>query len=191
MTSPFEKTQISSAVTVSDAPAFFERHGIFYFADAAIARRAAELGIPALSEPSSLREFEMKDPRLEKILESYVPQFTYPFGGRTGPHFATALQSASDQANQATVYIFTNRTILEFFPESHIGYLAGSKASNGLYQVPYPFMKDIRKLNERVIEMDGGGVLMVHPRVVFGSSDGSFSMAYGCKRDAKDSSASQ
>ena len=59
--SVFEETCISSSITVEDAPAFFDQHGIFYHADAAIGRKATELGAHGLEETDSLQEFEIKD----------------------------------------------------------------------------------------------------------------------------------
>ncbi|EXL39783.1 hypothetical protein FOCG_17634 [Fusarium oxysporum f. sp. radicis-lycopersici 26381] len=191
----FEITQISSTVTVDDAVTFFKEHGIFYYADANIAKQVERFGIQPLRDPNFLRELTLEDPRLARILESYEPTYTYVLGPHRGAFYCYSVKPNQDHANQAIVYIWTKRTWLEFFPTSHTGPLRGVSASNGLYQVPYswyrtkPWIQDEaekERLKEIPIEMDEGGVLIVHPRMTFAVQEG-FAVAYGCrKRDAGD-----
>lgn len=186
----FERTQISSAVTVDDAAAFFREHGIFYCADANIAKEAEKSGIQTLRDPKYLKEFRLRDPRLTRILETYEPSYTYVLGPHRGAFYSCSVKPNEDHANQATVFMWTKPTQLEFFPESHTGPLRGVSASNGLYQIPYswcrtkPWIKDEaekERLKEILVEMDGGGVLIVHPRMTFAVQEG-FAIAYGCRK---------
>jgi hypothetical protein len=55
---PFEESKVCSGVTADDAPSFFREHGIFYQADAEIAKHAR-----LLPESKELRkEWLLKDP---------------------------------------------------------------------------------------------------------------------------------
>lgn len=180
----FDKSQISSTVSVEEANNFFSQNGIFYCADAAIAKQATKIGFAAhMEQPNILKELQINDPRLERILQSYQPSFTYIFGGRKGPYFASSIQQMSDHAALAYVYIFTNPTTLHIFPESHKQPLIGTKAANGLYQIPYPYLTSLG-LEPSHVEMEEGGILVLHPRSVFGvrSEKESFAMAYGCQK---------
>jgi hypothetical protein len=186
----FDTTQISSTVTVDNASVFFQEHGIFYHADQRIEKVVEEMGIQKLREPHSLKELSFEDPRLARILEPYEPTYTYVLGSHRGAFYCHSVKPSEDQANQVLVYIWTKRTRLEFFPLSHAGPLRGVKASNGLYQVPYlwyrtkPWIQDAvakERLEEIPIEMNNGGVLVVHPRTLFEVEEG-FAIGYGCRR---------
>jgi hypothetical protein len=56
--SPFEESQISSRVTADDSMKFFQEYGVFYKADAEIARQAKSLR----HNNTILKEVLMKDP---------------------------------------------------------------------------------------------------------------------------------
>jgi hypothetical protein len=61
----FEESQISSTVSVEEANDFFYQNGVFYYADATIAKQAAERGFAAHTgreQPNILKEFQIKDP---------------------------------------------------------------------------------------------------------------------------------
>ncbi|KAG6992979.1 hypothetical protein FocnCong_v017584 [Fusarium oxysporum f. sp. conglutinans] len=161
----FEITQVSSTVTVDDAVTFFKEHGIFYYADANIAKQVERFGIQPLRDPKFLREFTLEDPRLARILESYEAIDTYVLGPHPGAFYCYSVKPNQGHANQAIVYVWTKRTRLEFFPTSHTGPLQGVSAANGLYQVPYPWCRkkpwiqdeaEKERLKEIPIEMDGG-----------------------------------
>jgi hypothetical protein len=68
----FEENKISPTISVDDAVSFFGNQGIFYSSDSNITKRVEELGIQALREAQSLREFKFGDPVRAVVFASHT-----------------------------------------------------------------------------------------------------------------------
>ncbi|KAG7134448.1 hypothetical protein HYQ45_007591 [Verticillium longisporum] len=149
----FEETQVSAAVTPEDAIAVFRENGIFYQANADIGRLAAQLRKDPDAGLDAFTPVLAKDPRLYRILAPYREAFSFPLGSDPGVFYA--LTTAE-------------------------GELIGVPASNGLFQIPYAYLRK-RCLEDKKIKWDEGGVLIVHPRLAFSVTKG-FAKGYGCRQ---------
>ncbi|KAK4149898.1 hypothetical protein C8A00DRAFT_18482 [Chaetomidium leptoderma] len=182
----FEQNQVSSSVSAEDAAAFFQEHGFFYQADTEIGKVVAELDSQGLAwNPEGLKYFMpilLRDSRLRQILEPFgnrYPSVNYSFGSNyPGHYFASTIEPNQD--HRILLYMWSAGSQLEFAVGSHRPPNKGVKAANGMYEVPYKFLKN-KNLNEIKVRMEGGGVAIVHPLLAFGATEG-FSMAYGLEK---------
>ncbi|CRK44628.1 hypothetical protein BN1723_006221 [Verticillium longisporum] len=174
----FEETQVSAAVTPEDAIAVFRENGIFYQANADIGRLAAQLRKDPDAGLDAFTPVLAKDPRLYRILAPYREAFSFPLGSDPGVFYA--LTTAEGQDGRILVFMWEPKTELEFSHRSPAGELIGVPASNGLFQIPYAYLRK-RCLEDKKIKWDEGGVLIVHPRLAFSVTKG-FAKGYGCRQ---------
>lgn len=118
----------------------------------------------------------MNDPRIRQILDSFdthcrpacwIPDSNYP-----NHYFASTILEDEDQDHRIAVYVCSAGSELEIFVRSQYLPSAGVRAANGMYEVPYPFLTGIKKLQEIKVRMAEGGVMIVHPRFAVGSVGG-------------------
>ncbi|RSL47912.1 hypothetical protein CEP54_013177 [Fusarium duplospermum] len=176
----FEECQVSPSVSAVDAPHFLKEHGVFYQASTEIGKVVAQLDHEGVSwEPSSFRRvlpILVNDSRIQQILDSFDTQCRpacWILGSNYPNHyFASTILEDEDQDHRIAVYICSAGSELEIFVRSQYLPSAGVKAANGMYEVPYPFLIDVKKLQEMKVRMTEGGVMIVHPRFAVGSSGG-------------------
>ncbi|KAJ5469734.1 hypothetical protein N7539_007687 [Penicillium diatomitis] len=155
LSSPFEETCISPAVTVGEAQGFFEKHGIFYAPDAEIGSLVAKLGSEAVHGKIRMERFPIRDTRLRAIIEQFTPSFCFTLGPDPCSFYASTI--TENPNHRAVVYMWGRRTQCEFSERSHVGELKGTLASNGLVQVPYSWLKK-RNLQDKSIKLEDGGM---------------------------------
>lgn len=174
----FEDNQVSSSVSADDAATFFQEHGFFYQADTEIGKVVAELDSQGLAwNPEALKYFMpilLRDAvsvtsralcivvyttqRVRQILKPFGnrPSVCYSFGSNyPGHYFASTIEANQD--HRILLYMWSTGSQLEFAVGSHRPPQIGVKAANGMYEVPYKFLKK-KNLNEIKVRMEGGGV---------------------------------
>ncbi|KAG8428670.1 hypothetical protein J3459_002534 [Metarhizium acridum] len=183
----FDKTQVSSAISVDDAPSFFERYGVFYQASSEIGQLASSLAGKALSIDGiyDLKPIIEKDARLQSILAPYLkhaPSFCFTLGSDKGNFYA--LTTIEDPHPKVIVYVWLPGTQLEFSHGSHVGTVRGVPASNGLTHIPYSNLSKTRNLRDVSIKFHQGGTFIAHPRLALSITQG-FGLGWGCKLAVK------
>ncbi|KAI0187151.1 hypothetical protein F4808DRAFT_466440 [Astrocystis sublimbata] len=181
----FEEDRISSSVPAAESLRFFQEHGIFYQANAAVGKLVAEFDSQGLAwKPEVLRMYMpiiVKDPRLREILEHFDtehPSLCFYLDSDNPKHyFASTIEENEPQDHRALIYVWSAKSRLEIFVGSHKLPSKGVKAANGLWEVPYPFLTITKGLKESEACLEEGGVMIVHPRFSFGSTSGC-TMAY-------------
>lgn len=174
----FEADQASSSVSADHAATFFQEHGFFYQADTEIGNLVAELDSQGLAwDPKGLKYFMpilLRDlvsmpsrvsctviyttQGLRQILEPFgiYPSVCYAFGSNyPGHYFASTIEPNQD--HRILLYMWSAGSQLEFVVGSHRPPHIGVKGANGMYEVPYIFLKK-KNLNEIEVRMEGGGV---------------------------------
>jgi len=181
----FERDKVSSSVTTAESLRFFQKHGIFYQANAAIGKLVAELDSQGLAwRPEVLSMYLpilVEDLRLREILQHFDtehPPLCFFLDSDNPKHyFASTIEGNESQNHRAVIYVWSADTRLEIFVGSHELPSKGVRAANGLWEVPYPFLTVTKGLRESVVHWEEGGIMIVHPRFSFGSASG-FTMAY-------------
>ncbi|KAH8751126.1 hypothetical protein F5883DRAFT_212196 [Diaporthe sp. PMI_573] len=181
----FEKDKVSSTVSAVDALSFFQNHGVFYHANAEIGELVDKLDKEGLAwKKETLSRYLPilnEDPRLKKILDHYDtenPSLAFYLASDNPKHFyASSIADDEVEDHRAVLYMWGANTNIEVFVGSKILPSKGVKAANGLWEVPYRFLKETKGLNESKAQLDDGGVMIMHPRSAFGSTEGC-TMAY-------------
>ncbi|RBA18548.1 hypothetical protein FPRO05_10841 [Fusarium proliferatum] len=171
----FKSTCISSDITPENALAFYREHGIYYQENATIGSLAKSLGGQALTRDGMSEFFKLveKDERAHRIVQPFLAgslRFWFTLGADPGKFYASTIDT--DQDDKIVIYMWHPATSLEFSHKSHIGANKGAGSSNGLVHIPYSFLKHVKKLEEHLVEMETGGLLIVHPRLAFMVSRG-------------------
>ncbi|KAI1370061.1 hypothetical protein F4677DRAFT_451772 [Hypoxylon crocopeplum] len=150
-----EESQISLEITTEDAPEFVQTNGVFYQANAEIGGLVAALHGKALK----LEHYDMFkskfDQRIAKILENYVPTFTFLLGPHEGAFYAST--TAKEEGTRLSVYMWGENTVLEFSFSSHLGEYKGLTGLNGLIAIPYTQLTK-RGFQDFRVNMKEGGV---------------------------------
>ncbi|KAF4505961.1 hypothetical protein G6O67_006093 [Ophiocordyceps sinensis] len=144
--SPFEGSQIAASVTSDQAMEFFEILSPF-------------------------RTSLSNDPRLSAILQPFIerdPVLAFTLGPDDGSFYSLSKDEAEvDQRHLIVVYMWRPKAKLEFSHGSHIGPTKGVTASNGLVHRPYKHLSETKGLRDVEIDLEHGGILVVHRRLAF------------------------
>ncbi|EXA30780.1 hypothetical protein FOCG_16334 [Fusarium oxysporum f. sp. radicis-lycopersici 26381] len=167
----FHETQISSTITLESALDFYREHGIYYQEDAEIGELAATLGREALGPKGvgNLIPLVLKDQRARNIIDPFLAgkfKTYYVLGRDKGKFFAHTTDP--DEDHRIVIYMWCRGTRLEFAHKSHTKTLEGLGAPNRLLQIPYI---QLHGLNEFRINLDNGGMVIMHPRLAFTVED--------------------
>jgi hypothetical protein len=161
---PFQEGQVASTVTAEESLSFFQAHGAFYKEDPEIGRLVADLDRKGLGW--SRKEFShylprlLEDERIRRILEPFdkeSPSICYSFGSNYPGHwFVSTIEENQD--DRILIYMWSAGAELAFADGFHLLLpLKGIKAPNGMYEVPYKFLKN-RDVREVKFSMEAGGV---------------------------------
>jgi hypothetical protein len=175
----FEASAVSSSIPPDESLAFLDEHGFFYQADPEIGNLVDRLYSEgrARSE-NSLNQFRprlLEIPRISKILEPYLqlpPFFAYPWGTTPNGFFASTMDENTTGLIAYLAGAGHRWICCDGSQELHS---TGVRASIGMYQIPNPILVQFPKIR---VEMEQGGVLLMHPRFVFAATRGR-SMAFG------------
>ncbi|EXL39860.1 hypothetical protein FOCG_17527 [Fusarium oxysporum f. sp. radicis-lycopersici 26381] len=167
----FHETQISSTITQESALDFYREHGIYYREDAEIGNLAATLGHEALTLKgmADLTSLALKDQRARSIINPFLAgkfMTYYVLGRDRGKYYAHTTEP--DQDHRIIIYMWPRGTRLEFAHKSHTRTFEGVAAANRLSQIPYI---QLHGLNEFRINLDIGGMVIMHPRLAFTVED--------------------
>jgi hypothetical protein len=162
----FEENKISPAVLAADSLRFFQDHGVFYQANAAIGKLVEELDSQGLAWKSNILSrylpILIKDPRLREILDHFDtehPSLCFYLDSDNPKHyFASTIEENEAQDHRAVIYMWSTKSELEIFVGSHKLPSKGVKAANGLWEVPYPFLTITKGLKESKARWEEGGV---------------------------------
>lgn len=166
----FQDSEIPSSVTPDDALLFFETHGIFYqeLAEAGNLARTLRGQKITTDHMKHLRPILMGDPRLKSVLAPFAindPTLSFTLGSDEGNFYSLAI--ADDDRQAIAVFMWRPGAKLEFSYGSHIGAAIGVVASNRLFHRPYKHLSMTRSLKDVNINLNDGGILIVHPRLAF------------------------
>lgn len=182
-TSPLREDRVSSQVSAHDAPAFFEKYGIFYESNAAVGKRVDELQFQAVPKAEQLVPFFSEDKvsipltnlgediklieqRLHNVLQKYrvdPSSICFVLGESPGNFYAWS----TSQNQGVIVWSWGSNTEVEFSIGSHrkpdmdeasIPASISAPASNGLEHIPYKYLSKSRHLKDQSIKMTEGGV---------------------------------
>jgi len=176
----FEEDQVSPSISAADSPAFLREHGVFYQANGEIGKLVAQLDNEGASwEPSGLKRFLpilQSDLRIRRILDQFNTECRpacWIFGSNYPKHyFASTILESEDEDHKIALYVCSAGSQLQIFDRSQHLPAAGVRGANGMYEVPYVFLTEFKKLRELELRMEQGGVMIIHPRFAFGSSNG-------------------
>ncbi|RKK97108.1 hypothetical protein BFJ68_g14117 [Fusarium oxysporum] len=164
----FSETQISSIITEESALEFYREHGIYYLEDAEIGKLATTSGREALSLKcmADLIALALKDQRARRIIEPFLTgsfKIYYVLGRDKGKYYAHTTGPGPED-NRIVIYMWNRGTRLEFAHKSHTRSFEGVGGANRLIQIPYV---QLHGLNEFRINLDLGGMVIMHPRLAF------------------------
>ncbi|KAK6843391.1 hypothetical protein PG987_004251 [Apiospora arundinis] len=174
----FEKDKVSSKISADEAPKIFQKYGIFYQPDAALARIAKNLGASIGDREGfdQLKNAIFHDQRLKSILEpysNYLLPTCFPLGADRTYYYAFRTTSQTpdpDPEDFVLLYVWHGKTEINLAVGSQTGLFHGVRAANGLYLVPYPQIQGY--YDEVHVAMEEGGVLILHPRSAANVTEG-------------------
>jgi hypothetical protein len=123
--------------------------------------------------------------RLSSVLEPFLartPSFCFPIGPDPGNFYSLTIDANQD--HRATIYMWRPGSKIEFSHGSHTGPANGLTSSNGRIHRPYVNLSETRKLKDVPVNIETGGVMIVHVGLAFQVLDGK-GIGFACENAAE------
>ncbi|KAI1357260.1 hypothetical protein F5Y08DRAFT_192876 [Xylaria arbuscula] len=172
----FELNQVSASVSADSSLSFIEVHGFFYQENATIGRLVDGLYSQsrARSDDTRLEYFRdtlQQDSRIQKILSYYLelPRFRFPWGTTPGHDYNWDSRSSPTVGRGLIAYMCGSKSQWHCWDGSHMIESDGELVANGTFELPHVLLAHYVK---REVNMEAGGILLVHTRLVHSAKVG-------------------